>query len=320
MAVDTTRDVVADIGGTHARFAAVRPGETTLDQLQVLRCRDFPSISSAIHHYLDSLDVALQVRSLCLAVAGPVETDHIDLPNNAWSFSQRALARELGCELLVINDFTAQMYGVLTLGEQEVDWIGRTGPLEGLVIAALGPGTGLGAAGLTPHGEIIPSEAGHLAFAPTTQHELDVLQLLWKDYPRLSVERLLSGPGLCALHRANSILAGTPPATLAPEAVSVGARNGDPVCLASLQDFIAILGSVAGELALALGARGGVYLCGGILPGINGLYDPAVLRERFNDKGRFRQYCCDIPLALVRAEHNGLRGCVQTVNRGNTRT
>lgn len=310
-----SHDIVADIGGTNARFAAVRSGGGTLEALRVLHCADYPHITDAIRDYLTSLHPALHITRLCLAVAGPVETDRIDLPNNHWEFSRSALARELGLDLRIINDFTAQLLGVLTLSAEEIEWIGPARPVPALVIAALGPGTGLGVAGLTPGGEIIPSEGGHLAFAPASQHELDLLQLLWKDYPRLSVERLLSGPGLSALHRANSLLAGKPAATLAPEAVSAGARKGDDLCVQAVHDFITILGSVAGEVALALGARGGVYLCGGILPRMEGLYDADLLRERFNDKGRFHDYCSNIPLALVHAEHNGLRGCVLALNK-----
>lgn len=310
-----SHDIVADIGGTNARFAVVRSGDGRLDTLRVLRCADYPTIQDAIRHYLAELEPGLNLARLCLAVAGPVETDWVDLPNNPWAFSRNALAGELGLDLRIINDFTAQLLGVLTLQADELEWIGTPRRIPDLVIAALGPGTGLGVAGLTPGGEIIPSEGGHLAFAPVTQHELELLQLLWKDYRRLSVERLLSGPGLSALHRANSLLAGKAASVLAPEAVSAGARRGDPLCMQAIHDFIAILGSVAGEVAIALGARGGIYLCGGILPRIAGLYDTRLLRERFNDKGRFENYCSNIPLALVQAEHNGLRGCVLALNK-----
>lgn len=310
-------DIVADIGGTNARFACVVPDNDQLQSNRTLPCADYPHIIDAIRSYLDQLPAGTAVGRICLAVAGPVETDAIDLPNNHWAFSQSALGEELGMTLRVINDFSAQLLGVLTLDGSELQWLGSARPQpDGLVIAALGPGTGLGVAGLTPGGEIIPSEGGHLAFAPTNTHEVALLQQLWEHYPRVSVERLLSGPGLSALHHANSVLAGHTAAQLSPDKVTAGARAGDPICTRTLQDFIAILGAVAGEVAIALGARGGVYLCGGILPRLDGLYSQAVLRERFNDKGRFRDYCSTIPLALVRAEHNGLRGCMLALRRG----
>lgn len=316
MSYSSPVDIVADIGGTHARFACLVRGSAELSRIVSLRCADYPELINAIHAYLDQLDPDISVAGICLAVAGPVETDWIDLPNNPWTFSRRDLGHRLGVELHVINDFTAQMLGVLTLEEHELQWLDSPRPQGGLVIAALGPGTGLGVAGLLPTGEIIPSEGGHLAFAPTTEHELALLRQLWKRYPRVSVERLLSGPGLSALYEANAMLQSQTVPALAPEAVSAGARAGDPLCLRAMADFGAILGSVAGEMAIALGARGGIYLCGGILPLVEDLVSPELLRARFNDKGRFSDYCSRIPLALVRAEHNGLRGCMLAVQRG----
>jgi len=313
----TTLELVADIGGTNARFACVPMGEANLLHLQQLPCAAYPQILDAIHSYMQTLPRDTRISRVCLAVAGPVEMDAIDLPNNHWAFSRSQLAAELGCEVLIINDFTSQMLGAAVLDDDQLQWLGPARPDKTLVLAALGPGTGLGVAGLTPGGEIIPSEGGHLAFAPTTVHEVDLLEQLWLHYPRVSVERLLSGPGLAALHFANARIASKSVDTLSPEAVSAGARAGDTLCRQSLQDFIGILGSVAGEVAIALGARGGVYLCGGILPRIEGLYEPALLRERFNDKGRFANYCGAIALAQVKATHNGLHGCVQALREDN---
>jgi glucokinase len=315
MSANTSIEIVADIGGTNARFAWLAEGSDVLQGISALLCADFTDPLAAIRHYLHQLDATRQVRSICLAVAGPIETDWIDLPNNHWAFSRSALEQALGCRLAVINDFSAQLLSVPGLAEHEVQWLGPARPQPGRVIAALGPGTGLGVAGLTVGGEIIPSEGGHLAFAPVDAHEVALLQQLWQHYPRVSVERILSGPGLAALHQANAALAGLA-STLRAEAVTAGARQGDALCRQTIHDFIAILGSVAGEVAIALGARGGVWLAGGILPRLDGLYDQRLLRARFNAKGRFTQYCSDIPLALVRAEHTGLRGCVHALRHG----
>lgn len=311
-------EVVADIGGTNARFAWVASDSCVLQDIQSLLCADFTQILDALRHYLGSLPSGLgQPQRLCLAVAGPVENDWIELPNNHWAFSRSALQQALGCEVAIINDFSAQLLSVSGLQPDEQQWLGAARPQPGLAIAVLGPGTGLGVAGLTPGGDIIPSEGGHLAFAPVTEHEVALLQQLWKQYPRVSVERLLSGPGLSALHQAHAALAGATSLTpLAAPQITAAARAGDPLCCRAVADFIAILGSVAGEVAIALGARGGVWLAGGILPRLDGLYDPALLRSRFNAKGRFTAYCSAIPLALVRAEDTGLRGCVQALRHG----
>jgi glucokinase len=308
-------EIVADIGGTNARFAWLQAGGTSLQDIRQLLCIDHAQPLDAIRHYLASLPAHGAIQRICLAVAGPIETDWIDLPNNHWAFSRSELERALGCNVAVINDFSAQLLSVPGLQQHEVEWLGSARPQPGLVIAALGPGTGLGVAGLTVGGEIIPSEGGHLAFAPVDAHEIALLQQLWRKYPRVSVERILSGPGLAALYHCNAALAGHS-GNLAAEQVSAGARSGDALCRQSIHDFIAILGSVAGEVAIALGARGGVWLAGGILPKLEGLYDKTLLRERFNAKGRFTQYCSDIPLALLRADHAGLRGCVHALRHG----
>jgi glucokinase len=313
---ETRVNIVADIGGTNARFALVAEGNNTLQHVEHLACADFPNIRDAIHTYIGRLPQKPCINSMCLAVAGPVETDAIDLPNNHWEFSRSELQQDLGYPLKVINDFTAQLLGVLTLDDNELGWLGASRPKANLVIAALGPGTGLGVAGMTVGGEIIPSEGGHLAFAPATPHEVDLLEFLWQYYPRVSVERILSGSGLLSLYRANAELTGKEAGLVSPEEVTAAAFEGDLLCLDSVRDFIGIMGSVAGEVAIAFGARGGVYLCGGILPRLEGLYSPNLLRERFNDKGRFTEYCSDIPLALVKAKHNGLRGCVYALSHG----
>lgn len=313
---ETRINIVADIGGTNARFAWVAEGDNTLQHVEHLACAGFPNIRDAIHSYIRQLAQKPHINGICLAVAGPVETDFIGLPNNHWEFSRSELQQDLGYPLKVINDFTAQLLGVLTLNDNELSWLGPPRPKANLVIAAVGPGTGLGVAGMTVGGEIIPSEGGHLAFAPVTPHEVDLLEILWEYYPRVSVERILSGSGLLALYRANAELTGNDVEHELPEDVTAAAFEGDPLCLDSVRDFIGILGSVAGEVAIALGARGGVYLCGGILPRLEGLYSPQLLRERFNDKGRFTGYCSDIPLALVNAKHNGLRGCVYALSHG----
>jgi glucokinase len=306
--------LVADIGGTNARFALIEAGSQTLLQQKTLPCAKYPTLLEALQAYLDSQSCDLhKIKRICLAVAGPVEEDIINLPNNHWEFSRDKLVRSLDSELIVINDFTAQMYGVLTLSSDELQWLGSSRPRSGLVSAAIGPGTGLGVAGITPGLEIIPSEGGHLAFAPVCEHEVEILRALWKKYPRASVERLLSGPGLSILYHINN---GDQLDTthLSAATVTELARAKEPAALQTLTDFISILGSVAGEVAIGLGARGGVYLTGGILPKLAGLYDPMLLRERFNSKGRFTDYCSEVPLAIVLAENNGLKGCVYAAN------
>jgi len=305
--------LVADIGGTNARFASLYADQPGLHNLRIFQCVDFPHISDVIRAYLDTCTLST-IDIVCLAVPGVVEADFIDLPNNHWAFSQRELQNSFNVKLILINDFTAQLYSTFDLTPEELGWLGSARPSGKQIFAAVGPGTGLGAAGLTVKGDLIPSEGGHFAFAPLDEHERELLKLLWRRFPRVSVERILSGPGLECLYWANSILHGQE-AELPAHLITSTAMSGDPVSLHAVSDFINIMGSTAGDIAIILGALDGIYLMGDMLTKLAPLYDPLTLRERFNDKGRYSHYCSGIPLAIVRAENTGLRGCAEYLRR-----
>ncbi|MEH6592327.1 MAG: glucokinase [Halioglobus sp.] len=294
--------IVADIGGTNARFAYVESDSDELLGIEIFPCADFPFFVDAIRAYMERGHVA-QVDKICLAVAGPVESDLIDLPNNHWSFSRAELQSSLGVSATIINDFSAQVLCIDALSDSELRWIGSARPAGGQVKAVLGPGTGLGVSAMLQEGDILPSEGGHVAFAPLTDHEADLQKQLRQRYERVSVERVLSGMGLANLYWANGRLDGYDRELPAPE-VTAGALAGDLYCLRAVEDFCSILGSVAGDVALMMGAADGVYISGGILP------------RRFDDKGRFTEICSKIPLAIVLAEHPGLRGCVGALRKG----
>ena len=315
--------VVADIGGTNARFAYVEANSQELCGIQTFQCQEHANIGSAISKYIDSLHngvipgaVEIIVDRYCLAIAGPVEDDWVDLPNNHWCFSRRLLAEELGAQLSVINDFSAQALSVEWLTDSDLIWLGDQRPASGDkgVIAVLGPGTGLGVAAMLPDGSIVPSEGGHISFAPTDEHQLAILRLLWQRYDRVSIERLLSGMGLENLYWANSVLGGTERSNTASE-ITAGARQGDELCLKTIADFSAILGSVAGDIALAMGAYPGVYISGGSLPKIADIIDMAAIRGCFDNKGRFCERCATIPIAIVTAHNPGLLGCAGFMHR-----
>ncbi len=307
--------VVADIGGTNARFALVKEGSSQLHAIEKFRCADFPFFIDAVRAYLSRGHVST-VAGICLAVAGPVEQDWIDLPNNHWAFSRSELEQQLGVAVTIINDFSAQVLSIGGLATEDFHWIGSARPVydEAGVIAVLGPGTGLGVAAMLPGGAIVPSEAGHVAFAPTTQHEVEILGQLWQRYERVSVERLLSGMGLANLYWANSRLRGDERELPAPE-VTAGCRAGDPVCQAAIKDFCNILGAVAGDVALSMGAMSGVYLSGGILPQMLDILEGIAIRASFDNKGRFSAICARIPMAIVLADNPGLIGCSPAVCR-----
>jgi glucokinase len=312
-AVNARIHIVADIGGTNARFAWVRADGHELHGIEVFPCADFAFLVDAFRTYMERIHVE-HVDTICLAVAGPVESDWIDLPNNHWAFSQRELAESLDVALNIINDFSAQVLSINALSESELRWLGAPRPQGDGVKAVLGPGTGLGVAAMMPSGEILPSEAGHVAFAPVDRHQADLLNVLWERYRRVSIERVLSGSGLACLYWANCRLGGQCRELPAPE-ITAGAHAGDPHCLQAVRDFCAILASMAGDVALMMGATDGVYLSGGILPRLLDFLDETQFRELFEDKGRFREINSATPLAIVLTEHPGLRGCVEALAR-----
>jgi glucokinase len=312
--MDTALQIVADIGGTNARFACATAGSSELLNVKILQCSDYPGIEQAVRAYLSGMETR-KVDVLCLAIAGPVENDLIRLTNNPWSFSRAALAAALGCAVHVINDFTAQASALAVLKPAELQWWGVPRPHGGRVRVVLGPGTGLGVAGVSGDGEIMPTEGGHVAFAPANKHELQLLELLWKQFERVSVERLLSGPGLVTLYEANTVLAGQQVAASDPAAITERAQQGDALARQTVDDFLDILANLAGDYALAMGARDGVYLTGGILPRLGALLDRERFRRRFEAKGRMKPYCARIPLALITAENTGLRGCLAALRR-----
>jgi len=314
-AMSPTVQIVADIGGTNARFAYVELGSAKLQRLEVFPCADFPFLTDALSAYINAAQLP-PVSGICLAVAGTVAADLIDLPNNHWCFSRAELQRNLAIPLQVINDFDAQILAIDLLTDTELTWLGPSRPSAAAQVkAVLGPGTGLGVSAMLENGNIVPSEGGHIAFAPVDEHELRLLEVLWQRYERVSVERLLSGMGLANLYWANAKLDGQERELPAAE-VSAGARAGDKYCVAAIRDFSAILGSVAGDSALGLGATGGVYISGGIVPRLMDILDQELLRQRFDNKGRFGAMMEATPLAIVQAEQPGLLGCVEGLRRG----
>ncbi len=303
--------VVADVGGTHARFAMLTPAGG-LEGVEVMSCADFPTIEDAIDAYFRSHAVE-RPAEVCLAVAGPVDQDPVDLPNNHWAFSRHELEKRLGAPLTLINDFTAQALSVDLLAEGDVTWIGTPRPHERGTRVVVGPGTGLGVAIQVADGEVLSSEGGHVGFAPSSDHEIEILRALRTRFRRLSAERLLSGPGLENLYWANWHLrrgqdeAAWTPVT-AREVAGLAAR-GEPLALQTIEDFLDILASFAGDLALTAWATGGVFLSGGILPKLAALFDLQRFRDRFEDKGRFTRFCETVPIGWIRFEHPGLLGC-----------
>jgi glucokinase len=304
--------VVADIGGTNARFATLGATAHDLERIEVLRCADYRSIEDAIDHYRRTQGID-SLGEVCLAVAGPTDQDRTDPPNNPWAFSRRALERDLGAPLTVINDFTAQARCIDALYPGELSWLGEPRPTERGIRAVLGPGTGLGVSVETLQGEIIPSEGGHAGFAPTNGEEVEVLRLLMSRFGRVSAERLLSGPGLENLYWAHRRIAEPqgPAMTNGPSAAEIAdlAAQGDSLAAKTVGSFFDVLASFAGDVALFAWATGGVYLSGGVMHKLAAFLDPERFRARFEEKGRFSRFCQAVPVAWISHELPGLLGC-----------
>lgn len=305
--------LVADIGGTNARFALVDPGQLRPHQALSLKVDDFPTIEAAIREYLrisGCNDVPTQV---CLAIACPVALDRVSMTNSGWSFSKAELRQSLALDRLeVINDYAAQAYAIPHLEADELFQVGAGEALTDQPLALLGPGTGLGVGGLvrSDHGSVaVVTEGGHVDFAPVNELEIEILRYLWQQHPHVSVERLLSGMGLTNLYQAIAAIRDQPVLELSPAQISSAALDqGDALSLEVLNCFCAMLGSVAGNTALTMGAQGGVYITGGIIPRMLSFFAASQFRTRFEAKGRFDEYVAAIPTYVVTAEQPGLLG------------
>jgi glucokinase len=239
-----------------------------------------------------------------LAVGSPVIGDQVTLTNHVWTFSIEALRRHLRLERLrVINDFAANALAIPRLGARDRTQIGPGSPVSDAPVGLIGPGTGLGVGALiaTPSGAVaIPGEGGHVTMAPADANESAVLDLMRKRYDHVSAERLLSGPGLINLYNALCELANVPAAPFTPAQItSPRIWEEDARARQATATFCAMLGTMAGNLALTLGARGGIYIAGGIVPKLGDFFAQSEFRARFEAKGRFRGYLAAIPTFVI---------------------
>jgi glucokinase len=304
--------LVADIGGTNARFALVAPGSLKPQHETRLLCADFPGPVEAVRHYL-SLTGAL-VREAAFDVATGITGDFVQLTNGPWGFSIEQTQRALELDRFhVINDFTAMALGVPLLEAHEKRKIGPGEPVPGTAIGVIGPGTGLGVSGLLPHRGrwiALQGEGGHTAFSPMTPREDAVLQAARRRFgSHVSTERLVSGPGLKTLYEALCEIDGQRASALQPVQITEHAlKASERHCSEALAMLCALLGTAAANLAAVLGARGGVYLGGGIIPKLGEYFERSAFRARFEDKGRFRAYVSAIPTYVITADTLALRG------------
>jgi len=308
--------LVGDIGGTNARFALADAGGAGFSNELILACDDYPTAEQGIDEYLQrsgcgSPDV------ICLAVAGPVVDGVVRFTNNHWVVASNVLAARFpSASLQLLNDFEAIAYSLPLLGEDDIAGIGPALPAaekkRESTFAVLGPGTGLGAGGLLKRATgIYPvvGEGGHLGFAPESTMQFKVLEQLRGRFERVSNERLVSGPGLENIYWALGRIRGqSGPDIKAAEIFSRVLAREDALAAEAVEMFFEVLGQVAGNLALALGAFDGVYLAGGIVKRYPDLLKSGAFRSGFENKGRHRALMQRVPTCLILHPQPGLLG------------
>lgn len=303
--------LIADIGGTYARFAVETAGGR-FEHMASLRCADHADFHAAVRAYLATLPPG-HIHHAAIAIANPVEGDQVRMTNYHWQFSIEQMRQRLELDtLVVVNDFTALAMALPRLPAAGRRQVGGGGPRERSVVGLLGAGTGLGVSGLIPAGDgwvALGTEGGHTSFAPRDAREGLILAHAQRQYSHVSFERLVSGPGLELIHRALCERDGALPPTLqAPDITRLGLTGQDARCAETLEVFCAMLGTAAANLAVTLGALGGIYIGGGIVPRLGDYFDRSPFRARFEDKGRFGDYVKAIPTYVVTAEHATFMG------------
>ncbi|TVM06133.1 MAG: glucokinase [Halomonas sp.] len=312
--------LIGDIGGTNARFALVPPGQMIPQEVLNLPCADYPGVIEAIEDYLSRVGIsaAEAPREACLAFACPVHAERVKMTNNHWDFMKSDVQQALNLSLFkVINDFTAQALGVPHVDAEHLVEVQAGTALPHSTRLIIGPGTGLGVAGVFPgqHAWIpLPTEGGHVTFAPTDSTERALLDIFLTRHSRVSVERILCGQGLLELYQAHCLLADQAPECESPADVTQAANHGNPLASATVLRFLKILGDVCGDATLIMGARGGVYLCGGILPRLLDWLPRSELRQGFVNKGRMGAYNADIPVSVVTHPWTGLLGAAEALH------
>ena len=310
-------NLIADIGATQTRCAVI-DGDGRIRAAEVFQNRHFDSLQGLLRGYLDRCPD--RPDSAALAVAAPVLGDGVRMPNLDWRFSQGSLAGELDLrELVVVNDFAAVAWGLPALTAADLRKVGGGAPVAGTAMATLGPGSGLGVATVAPCGEewaVVEGEGGNISFSGITPEQQSITDRIRAQYGHCSTESLLSGPGLVNIYMALAGLEDEDVTRPSPARVSQAAVDGDALALEARGMFFEVLGTVAGNLALTVGARGGVFIAGGIVPRMLEPLERSRFRESFEDKGRYRFYVDAIPTYVITEPYPAFMGLRRLLGYG----
>lgn len=307
--------VAADIGGTNVRFAWLEHAEAEPVHLAKLRTNGFETLTDALNKALSKADVAPPGTGL-FAGAGPIRDDGLDLTNARWVIRPPDLIERTGlAEVVLFNDFEAQALALPFLGEDELHRVGDAAPRADRTKAVIGPGTGLGV-GVLAHAQgrwvVVPGEGGHVDLGPRDAKEASIFERIERIGGRVSGEQALSGDGLLNLYRAVCGTRGENCAHDDPADVTEAAlADDDAAAREALTLFCALLGRLAGDLALTVMAKGGVYIGGGIVPRLGDFFARSGFREHFEAKGRMQAYLEKIPSFVIHSPYPALVGAAQ---------
>lgn len=310
------RLLIGDIGGTFARFALADATAGKYRDMAGYQCADHPSATAAIRHYLKEMAMDLP-EEICLAVAGPIVDDAVRFTNNDWNISSKQLKAEFGAtQVKLINDFEAKALAITTLADDERLAIGNSTRADlqsdRFTVGIIGPGTGLGAAGLLRREDrdtALVTEAGHASFAPENSLQQEIDSLLRKKYGRVSNERLLSGPGIENIYRALRQIHGKNVNEVGAAQIGGDAlAETDDIAVETCELFFEVLGQVAGDFALSTGSFEGIFISGGIVARYVETLRNSKFRSAFENKGRYRSLMQNIPTELITQPQSGLNG------------
>jgi glucokinase len=304
--------LIADIGGTNARFAIVVDTNAEAKRFPSIRTRDYPTLDAAIQAVvLDKTSIV--PLSAVLAVAGPTDGDEIDLTNCEWVVRPKNLLEDPGfSDVIVLNDYEAQALAVVALDEEYLRPVGGGERIDSANRVVIGPGTGLGVAGIV-HGANtwipVAGEGGHVDLGPRTERDFEIFPYLDKIGGRVSGEQVLCGRGLVNLYRAIAKAGNHPSGLSKPEEITAAAIDGsDDVAVETVQLFLEYLARIAGDMALVFMARGGIYLTGGITQKILPVLDDERFRAAFDNKEPHRNLLSQTPVYVIVHDQAPLEG------------
>jgi glucokinase len=308
--------LLADIGGTNARFA-LESADGLVEAVTTLPCAMHANLIDALRAFLAGPQAQAvcraPIRHAAIAIANPVDGDQVRMTNHHWAFSIEAVRREMGFDTFVVaNDFTALAMGLPYLSSSQKHQVGGGEARPNSVVGLIGAGTGLGISGLVPSGDqwtALDSEGGHVTWSPADEREVAILRFAWRQFEHVSAERMLSGNGLELIYRALADLRAIPGETLNAAQISQRAMRGDcALAVETVDCFCAMIGTIAGNVALTLGATGGVYIGGGIVPRLGDYFVNSAFRQRFEQKGRFSSYLAQIPVFVITTPYPAFLG------------